>query len=109
MSYQVHVLCRPEVAPGFALAGIHTVDASTIAEATDRLVELGNRADSGVILLQDNLYQGLPADVRRKFGRRPLPMVVPFPGPDWGRRANEAEAYIVDLLRQVVGYRVKLR
>ncbi|MBI4503327.1 MAG: V-type ATP synthase subunit F [Gemmatimonadetes bacterium] len=109
MSYDVHVVCRPEVAPGFALAGLPTVDAGTPIDAADRLVELGNRADSGVILLQDNLYQGLPAEVRRKFGRRPLPMIVPFPGPDWGRRANEAEAYIVDLLRQVVGYRVKLR
>jgi hypothetical protein len=34
---------------------------------------------------------------------------VPFPGPAWEARGEAAEAYIVELLRQVIGYRVRLR
>jgi hypothetical protein len=36
-------------------------------------------------------------------------MVLPVPGPEWGKRRSTAEAYIVELLRQVIGYRVRLR
>jgi hypothetical protein len=36
-------------------------------------------------------------------------MLVPFPGPAWSERAEAAEAYIVELLRQVIGYRVRLK
>jgi hypothetical protein len=42
-------------------------------------------------------------------GRRSLPVLIPFPGPAWVERPAAAEAYIVELLRQVIGYRVRLR
>jgi hypothetical protein len=51
----------------------------------------------------------LPDELQREFGRRPLPMLVPFPGPVWEVQEESAEAYVVELLRQVVGYRVRLR
>jgi hypothetical protein len=35
-------------------------------------------------------------------------MVVPFPGPTWVVRPP-AEEYIVELLRQAIGYRVRIR
>ena len=106
---EVRVLCRPEVGAGFALAGLHTINAATPAEAADRLAELGNRPGAGVILLEEALYRSLPEELRHRFSKRPLPMIVPFPGPEWAARAEEAETYIVELLRQVVGYRVRLK
>jgi vacuolar-type H+-ATPase subunit F/Vma7 len=109
MSLAVRVVCRPEVAAGFALAGLRAAEAKTPEEAGERVRELRGEAAIGVILLQDSLYDGLPEDARREFGRRPLPMIVPFPGPAWAARPEGAEAYIVELLRQVVGYRVRLR
>jgi vacuolar-type H+-ATPase subunit F/Vma7 len=102
-------VCRPDVAAGFSLAGLRTAEASTASEAENLLAELRRRPDAGVILVEDTLYDQLPEDVRREFGRRPLPMIVPFPGPLWQERPESAEAYIVELLRQVVGYRVRLR
>ena len=48
-------------------------------------------------------------DVRRGLARRPLPMIVPFPGPQWQRERRAPDAYIVELLRQVIGYRVRLK
>jgi vacuolar-type H+-ATPase subunit F/Vma7 len=73
------------------------------------LGELRARPDVGVILIEDTLYRQLPEDLQRDIGRKPLPMLVPFPGPMWKTEAESAEAYIVELLRQVVGYRVRLR
>lgn len=109
MNYRIRVVSRPEVAPGFELAGLRTVESGSSRELAGRLSELDEGGKVGIILLQDSLYDALPDDVRRKFGRRPLPMIVPFPGPAWAARAEGAEAYIVELLRQVVGYRVRLR
>jgi vacuolar-type H+-ATPase subunit F/Vma7 len=109
MSLTVRAICRPDATGGFGLAGVKTDDAATPAEAAERIGELRRESDVGVILLEDTLYDALPEELRREFGRRPLPMIVPFPGPRWAGRPEDAEAYIVELLRQVVGYRVRLR
>jgi vacuolar-type H+-ATPase subunit F/Vma7 len=97
------------VAGGFGLAGLRTVEAGTPVEAGDRLRELRRQPDVGVIMVEDTLYDRLAEELNREFSRRPLPMVVPFPGPLWQVRPEGAEAYIVELLRQVVGYRVRLK
>jgi vacuolar-type H+-ATPase subunit F/Vma7 len=109
MSQTVLAICRPDVAAGYGLAGLRTIEAQSPAEAGDRLRELRTEPDVGVILLEDTLYDELPEDLRRELGRRPLPMIVPFPGPRWRVTPESAEAYIVELLRQVVGYRVRLK
>jgi vacuolar-type H+-ATPase subunit F/Vma7 len=109
MSLSVQVVCRPDVAAGFGLTGLHTVEAANPGETGDRLRELRARPEVGVILIEDTLYDQLPEELHREFGRRALPMLVPFPGPLWQVRPESAEAYIVELLRQVVGYRVRLR
>ena len=109
MRYGVRVLSRPEIGAGFSLAGLQTVGAHGDAEATERLQELVASPEIGVVLMQASLHDGLPEDLRRDLGRRPLPMVVPVPEPSWAARPEAADAYIVELLRQVIGYRVRLR
>lgn len=109
MSYGVRVLCRPEVAAGFGLAGARVVEAGTTEEGVACLRELLVQPDVGVVLVEEGLHDRLPEDVRRRLGRNPLPMVVPFPGPVWEERPEAAESYIVELLRRVIGYRVRLR
>ncbi len=109
MSYHVRVLCPPQVAAGFALAGLRPIEAAGPEEGVERLREVLGQPDVGVVLVDQEFYERLPDDLRRLLGRRPLPMVVPFPGPAWGARGEEAESYIVELLRQVIGYRVRLR
>jgi len=109
MSYQVRAIARPEVAAGLALAGLRPIEATTSLEGVDRLKELLAAPEVGVVLIENGLYDGLPEDLRRRIGRRPLPMVVPFPGPAWEALGEGPEAYIVELLRQVIGYRVRLR
>lgn len=103
----MQVLSRPELAPGFAAAGlpVHEVPDPTApavaAVAADDQV--------GVILIDEAIYAALAPDARRRLEARALPMVVPFPAPTWRDRPDAAEEYIVELLRQAIGYRVKLR
>ena len=105
----VRVVCRPEIATGFALAGLRPVEFASDDEGRDRLQELLAETGVGVVLVEAGLYDRLPDEMRRQFGRRPLPMIVPFPEPTWVEKPDAAEAYIVELLRRVIGYRVRLR
>ena len=109
MSYGVRVLCRPEVGAGFALAGVRVMEAATTSAAVAAFHELLEDPVAGVVLMEESYHDRLPDELRRRLSRKPLPMVVPFPGPAWAERAEAAESYIVELLRQVIGYRVRLR
>lgn len=108
MKLTAEVVCRPQVAAGFGLAGLHLTEVPDALQAAARLSELRERPEVGVILIEDRLYHDLPEELHHDFSRLALPMVVPFPGPQWEVQAESAEAYIVELLRQVVGYRVRL-
>lgn len=108
MSLTVKALCRPEVAAGFGLGGLPVAEAADGNEAAKQLRRCAANPDIGVVLVEETLYNNLPEELLRELSRRALPMVVPFPGPVWEARPESAEAYIVELLRQVVGYRVRL-
>lgn len=108
MKVPVEVLCTERVAPGVALTALASTVVPGVAEGAR---ELGLRITAGrrsVILVDEGIYDALPAETRRLLARQTLPMVVPFPLPVWAGRGPR-EAYIVELLRQAIGYRVRLR
>lgn len=109
MSLSVQALCRLETAPGFALAGLAPQEAATAGEGARKLLEMLDLPGLGVLLVEEPFYDALPEESRRQLGRRTLPMVVPFPAPAWAERAAGPEAYILEILRQAIGYRVRLR
>ncbi len=109
MSYAVRVLCRPAVATGLGLAGLRPVEAETSGQALNRVLALAADPDTGVLLVEDTLHELLPLEVRRELARRPLPLLVPFPGPRWSPAEEGMDRYIAELLRQAIGYRVRLK
>jgi len=104
----VEIVCRAELAIGFQLAGLKPVEVSDTATGAARLLTLAGDSRVGIILVEDWLYGALSPDVQRTLGRRPLPMVVPFPSPTWVEPETAANEYVVELLRQAIGYRVRL-
>lgn len=108
MAHAVRVIARPGVAPGFALTGLPTLEVADAVEA-GRQVRSARDEGIGVLLVEDSLYDALADEVRREVDRRDLPMVVPFPGPAWAEPVLAPEAYIIELLRRAIGYRVRLR
>jgi vacuolar-type H+-ATPase subunit F/Vma7 len=105
MAYGVRAICRPELGAGFALAGVSTVEVADAGEAEARLHELMKQKDVGVLLVEDDL---LPAEGVPGAARRPLPMIVPVPAGRPGG-ADDAAAYVAELLRRAIGYRVRLK
>jgi len=106
---RVVVLSRAPSAAGFALAGLPTVEVQDGGEATRRLSALLQDAQLALVLVESSLYEALDDEVRRRISSHVLPLVIPFPGPAWAERGAASDAYIVELLRQAIGYQVRLR
>jgi vacuolar-type H+-ATPase subunit F/Vma7 len=105
----VHLVATPEVGLGFHLAGLKPVEAATPAECAHRLVELASQPDCGIVLVEDRLYDGVAPETRRLLGDRQFPLIVTFPGPVMVPGEAAFEERIAELLRQAIGYRVRLR
>lgn len=107
MTVPVVVLCEPRAAPGFLLAGLDVRRGRDGAAAAEALAELRRDVGDAVVLVQDALYAGL--DARRLRREEGTLVIVPFPDPAWEEEPSAAEAYLVEMLRRAVGYRVRLR
>jgi len=105
---RVRVLCRPSIASGFRLAGFDPIEAGDPSEGARRLLGMLEDPDAGVVLVQEDFHDALSPGDRRGLARRALPLVVPFPVPARVPSPGGAEAFIADLLRQAIGYRVRL-
>lgn len=104
----VRVLCRAELAAGFELAGLAVTCVRSNAEAAEAVRRLAADAEVGIILVDQVLYGALPHDLVARLDRQALPMLAPVPTPSWEDR-SVAEAYVMDILRQAIGYRVRPR
>ncbi len=109
MKTTVRIVARPAIAAGFRLTGLPVLEAPDDDHAFAQLRELLADPSIGVVLVEERQLGRLPDDINRTIARRAMPMVVPFPGPAWEAQPELAESYIVALLRQVIGYRVRLR
>jgi len=103
----VRVVCRPEVAPGFELAGLRADTAVDAIATRARLAALADDPAVGIVLVDERLYRALPADYAQRLERQPRPLVAPFPGPRF-EGPEAAEEAVLEILRRAIGYRVRL-
>jgi vacuolar-type H+-ATPase subunit F/Vma7 len=103
------MLASPATAGGWRLAGLALHEAPSPGDGAAVLAHMADDPEVGVLLVEQAIYDALDADQRLALSRRPLPMVVPYPGPAWDANAPGADAVIAELLRQAIGYRVRLR
>jgi vacuolar-type H+-ATPase subunit F/Vma7 len=105
---RVGVLVAPGVGLGFRLAGLRPREAGSSERARALLAEMVGEPQWGVILVQEDLVPDLDAISRQRLDPG-QPILVPFPGPSREAVPGDAEAYVAELLRRAVGYRVRLR
>jgi vacuolar-type H+-ATPase subunit F/Vma7 len=105
----VQVICSAPVAAGFRLAGIPVLEVADPAVGVDAVRKRLQGHAEEVLLVEQGIYDALGEAEGRALARRPLPLVVPFPGPRWlPVSATSSESFIAELLRQAIGYRVRL-
>ncbi len=107
-SPQLVVLATEGTSAGFSLAGVPVVEIENPADTLTTVTRLIDDAEAEVVVIEEALYEELPPEVRRSFGRLTQPVIIPVPGPNWTEE-SKAHEYIVDILRRAIGYRVRLQ
>lgn len=108
MRGEIVCVARPGVAAGLRLAGLEAVEAETPDPTAAALDDL-SPDDVAVVLVESALWDALPAEARERIEARPAQLVMPFPSPTRLSPEERADAYLVEMLRRAVGYRVRLR
>jgi vacuolar-type H+-ATPase subunit F/Vma7 len=108
-TYHVRVVATPEVAAGFALAGLETVEAPATRDGGARVIAAAAQPETGVLLVEAPLLALLSPAERRALERRATPIVIAFPTPAFAETIPEADAIVLEILRRAVGYRVRLQ
>ncbi len=104
--YRMAVITDPETATGFRLAGVEVLEAvspQTVVEHLRALLPL----DYGLIAVNEDLLSGTEEQRARLLRERDLPIIVPFPAPR--PQLETGEAYIARLVKEHIGFYVKLR
>lgn len=104
----VRVFVRSDFAAGLELAGLTVTRVDAPGRAAEAIRQAAACADVGVLLVDETLYRALPRELLSRFDREALPIVAPIPGPHRDVE-GDAHAFILGILRQAIGYRVRLR
>ena len=99
------VMTSPELAVGFRLAGVATVEVASAAEAATRLEELLLQED-GVIAVHAPYFYALGRPRLQRLDALRAPLVVPLPAGTANDQAEDRRQRLLQMLRQAVGYEI---
>jgi V/A-type H+-transporting ATPase subunit F len=100
------VITDPETATGFRLAGVEVREAASPQDALEHLRALVT-LDYGLVAVNEDLLEGTEAERTRLLRGRDLPIVLPFPASR--PQLESGEEYISRLVKEHIGFYVKLR
>lgn len=104
--YKVAVITDLETATGFRLAGVEVREAADAKSAMEHLRALVS-ADYGLVAMNEDLLKGAEHEVSRLMRDRDLPIIVPFPAAK--AQIESGEDYVARLVKEHIGFYVKLR
>jgi len=107
---KIAVLTDAESAAGYRLAGLHVAVAGDTAEARKALAHMVQEGDYIVIAVSDALLPDPYQAVKREMRGRDLPVLLSAPSPFSAvkGRAEDAEAYMRQLILSTMGHEIKL-
>jgi len=103
---KIAFITPPDVTFGFRLTGAEHYVVSN-DDVVQRLLRIISKTDMGLVILDERLTQKLPIEELRKIEKKWQGILLVLPSPE--RREIEIEDYAVSLIRQAIGYHVRLR
>ncbi len=104
--YKFVVVTDPETAPGFRLAGVEVLVASTVEEAKSVIPPLLFKDDTGIVAINEDCMASLDEKLVEKIEKTHRPIVIPIPSRT--HHIDRAD-YIERMLRRAIGYNVVVR
>jgi vacuolar-type H+-ATPase subunit F/Vma7 len=108
---RILAVLRQDLGSGFALAGIDVesvTDAAGLRAALDAAVSGGS---CGMVIVESELMQELPAEIREGYAAVTVPLVIEVPGSVTWREEQGLpfDDYVARLVRRAVGYQLNIK
>jgi V/A-type H+-transporting ATPase subunit F len=104
--YNIAVITDSETATGFRLAGVEVREATTPQEALEAIRHYTS-SGYGLLAVNEDLLRGTEDARGRLLRGRDLPIIVPLPPAR--AKLESGEAYISRLVKEHIGFAVKLK
>jgi V/A-type H+-transporting ATPase subunit F len=104
--YKFVVVTDPESAPGFRLAGVDVVEASSMDEAKKIIPSLIYKDDTGIIAISEDMMAVLDEKLLERINKTYRPIIIPIPSRIKG---IDRTSYIERLLQRAIGYNIVIR
>jgi len=104
--YKFVVVTDPDTAPGFRLAGVDVLEASSLDEAKKIISPLIYKDDTGIVAINEDFMTVLDEKLLDKIAKTYRPIIIPIPSKVKG---VDRASYIERLLRRAIGYNIVLR
>jgi V/A-type H+-transporting ATPase subunit F len=104
--YKFIVVTDPDSAPGFRLAGVDVLEASSLDEAKQIIPPLIFKDDTGIVAISEDLMPALDEKMQEKIGKTYRPIIIPIPSRIKG---IERTTYIERMLQRAIGYNIVIR
>jgi len=104
--YKFVVVTDPESAPGFRLAGVDVLEASSLDEAKKIIPPLVLKDDTGIVAVSEDLMAVLDDKLLEKIDKTYRPIIIPIPA---RIKSMSKTSYIERLLQRAIGYNIVIR
>jgi len=105
----VIALMDKEAGLGYRLAGVDVREASTPEEMGRQARSLSLDPGVRLVIMDEELFRGLPQTFQRKLEESRSPLFVPVPSLPLRKGALRPEEYVARLIRRAVGYQIRIR
>ena len=104
--YKFVVVTDPDSAPGFRLAGVDVLEASSLDEAKKIIHNLLYKDDTGIVAISEDFMAALDEKLLERIAKTYRPIIIPIPSRIKG---IERTSYIERLLQRAIGYNIVIR
>jgi len=103
-------ILHPDLARGFALAGVDVTTYTDTHEGQQALATAVESLGYGLVVVEQSLLDSLDPRTREAVYARNIPLVIAVPGElRWEpAKAEAADDYVAALIRRAVGYQLNI-
>jgi len=104
--YKFLVVTDPDTAPGFRLAGVEVIEASSQEEARKVINTLVFKDDTGIVAVNEEFIAALDQKLVETIEKTYRPIMIPIPS---RVKRIDRTSYIERMLQRAIGYNIVVR
>ena len=106
---KIAVITQPALAAGFALAGVDSYSAASVAAAKKLLLTLMEDSDVGVVAIDAGYLNALDQSARKRVSESYMPVVVALPSGVPTAAGERPSEQIAEMIRRAIGFRISFK